>query len=279
MKLAGKRLRLGAAALLTTIALGAIITPGIVSADTSGAAPSVQHPETNNKCYEQVTAVQVRATEVQDRVPVRQVHAISAARQAQERELVRLVRHHQLDLLVVGTASGVQVPARPRATSRTTATSMIGPLGPVRTDVEHESKRVWQLRTTGETRQTKDGVESTSWLTAPPTGAGWVQIDQQTVNGNEVPCDDVETKKVTLCHATSSESNPYEKITVSVSAFINAGHIDHDGDIYEAFSYVKHGKPYSVAAKGETSLLQYDECERPKARQAELSARSRGTVR
>ena len=55
MKLAGKRLRLGAAALLTTIALGAIITPGIVSADTSGAAPSVQHPETNNKCYEHVT--------------------------------------------------------------------------------------------------------------------------------------------------------------------------------------------------------------------------------
>ena len=106
--------------------------------------------------------------------------------------------------------------------------------------------RDYQYVPNGVTEQVADGYEDSGWVTAPPAGEGWVQIDQQTVNGNEIPCDDFETKKVTLCHATGSESNPYEKIEVSVSAFFSAGHIDHGGDIYKAFTYVKQGQTYNV---------------------------------
>jgi hypothetical protein len=35
--------------------------------------------------------------------------------------------------------------------------------------------------------------------------------------------------KITICHATSSESNPYEEITISVNGL--NGHGDHEGDI------------------------------------------------
>jgi hypothetical protein len=71
------------------------------------------------------------------------------------------------------------------------------------------------------------------------------------------------TKKVDVCHATGSNSNPYTKINISVSAFFQAGHIDHAGDIYEAFDYVKHGTTHHVDAKGDTSLLKYDDCVKP----------------
>jgi LPXTG-motif cell wall-anchored protein len=79
----------------------------------------------------------------------------------------------------------------------------------------------------------------------------------------EPPADDTDTKKVTLCHATGSDKNPFTKITVSVNAFFNSGHIDHDGDIYPAFTYVKKGDTLSVSAKGDQSLLQYDDCVKP----------------
>lgn len=80
--------------------------------------------------------------------------------------------------------------------------------------------------------------------------------------GDDTPA---ENKKVTLCHATSSETNPYNKITVSVSAFYNAGHIDHEGDIWEAFSYTtKGGDVVNVPAQGDTSLLAFEDCEAPK---------------
>lgn len=73
-----------------------------------------------------------------------------------------------------------------------------------------------------------------------------------------------ENKKVTLCHATSSETNPYNKIEVSVNAFYNAGHIDHEGDIWEAFSYVTNGgETVNVPAQGDTSLLAFEDCEAP----------------
>ena len=74
-----------------------------------------------------------------------------------------------------------------------------------------------------------------------------------------------ENKKVTLCHATSSETNPYNKIEVSVAAFYNAGHIDHEDDIWEAFSYTtKGGDVVNVPAQGDTSLLAFEDCEKPK---------------
>lgn len=73
-----------------------------------------------------------------------------------------------------------------------------------------------------------------------------------------------DNKKVTLCHATSSETNPYNKIEVSVSAFYSAGHIDHSDDIWEAFSYVtKGGETVNVPARGNTALLAFEDCEEP----------------
>src|SRR5690606_30524310 len=69
------------------------------------------------------------------------------------------------------------------------------------------------------------------------------------------PVDDTETKKVTLCHATGSETNPYTAITVSVNAFLNAGHVDHEGDIWAEFTYTKHGEKITVPAQGDVTLL------------------------
>jgi hypothetical protein len=37
-------------------------------------------------------------------------------------------------------------------------------------------------------------------------------------------------EKVTICHRTGSDSNPYVEITISVNAWENNGHGDHDGD-------------------------------------------------
>lgn len=74
-----------------------------------------------------------------------------------------------------------------------------------------------------------------------------------------------DNKKVTLCHATGSAKNPYTKIEVSVSAFYNAGHIAHEGDIWQAFSYVtKGGDTVSVPAQGNTALLAFEGCEQPR---------------
>jgi hypothetical protein len=73
-------------------------------------------------------------------------------------------------------------------------------------------------------------------------------------------CDAVgpNAKKITFCHATGSDSNPYVLLTTSVNAFFNAGHIDHQDhrDIYPAFSYVKKGKTIEVPAQGDQSLLE-----------------------
>lgn len=45
-----------------------------------------------------------------------------------------------------------------------------------------------------------------------------------------------EANKVTLCHATGSEDNPYVSVTVDDNAVLN-GHGDHSGDIIPAFDY------------------------------------------
>lgn len=74
---------------------------------------------------------------------------------------------------------------------------------------------------------------------------------------------DGNVKQVTYCHATGSATNPYVRLTTSVNAFFTSGHIDHDGDIYAAFSYVKHGKTIEVPANGDVSLLQYEDCQKP----------------
>lgn len=49
--------------------------------------------------------------------------------------------------------------------------------------------------------------------------------------------------KVTFCHSTDSETNPFVRVTTSVSAFFNAGHNTHQQlrDVVPPFTYVKHG--------------------------------------
>lgn len=76
--------------------------------------------------------------------------------------------------------------------------------------------------------------------------------------------DDADNKKVTLCHATGSATNPYEKITISVNAFYNAGHINHKADIWEAFSYTNNkGDVVNVPKQGDTALLAFPDCVQP----------------
>ncbi|MDQ0895602.1 hypothetical protein [Agromyces ramosus] len=72
-------------------------------------------------------------------------------------------------------------------------------------------------------------------------------------------------KKIEFCHATGSETHPYERIETAVEAFFSAGHDAHqnNGDIYPAFSYLKHGKVIHVPAQGDQSLLQYEDCVKP----------------
>lgn len=83
-----------------------------------------------------------------------------------------------------------------------------------------------------------------------------------TVSGD---CGDGAVQKITFCHATGSASNPYVRLTTSVRAFSQAGHLDHqDGrDIYPAFSYVKKGETYAVPAQGDQALLQFEDCSAP----------------
>ena len=98
---------------------------------------------------------------------------------------------------------------------------------------------------------------------------GLVLAPSASATGDDQPSAD--NKKITFCHATGSETNPYNKITTSISAFINAGHIGggqpgtHDGDIYPAFSYTtKGGEVVNVPAQGDQSLLEFDDCQKPK---------------
>ena len=61
--------------------------------------------------------------------------------------------------------------------------------------------------------------------------------------------------KVTVCHATGSQSNPYSKVTVNVNSVGVAnslnGHAGHGGDIWASFMY--NGVQY--AGQGDQSIL------------------------
>ena len=49
---------------------------------------------------------------------------------------------------------------------------------------------------------------------------------------------------VAICHATSSDTNPYESLTVNKNSVINEGHGSHDRDIIPPFEYAeKKGDP------------------------------------
>lgn len=64
-------------------------------------------------------------------------------------------------------------------------------------------------------------------------------------------------RKVTICHATGSDSNPYVLITVATSAVLN-GHADHQDveDIIPSFTYTDgSGATRTFAAQGDQSIL------------------------
>ena len=75
-------------------------------------------------------------------------------------------------------------------------------------------------------------------------------------------CGDGAVRKITFCHATGSESNPYVRLTTSVRAFFHAGHIDHhdDGDVYPEFSYATKDETLTVPEHGDQALLQFEDC-------------------
>jgi hypothetical protein len=66
-------------------------------------------------------------------------------------------------------------------------------------------------------------------------------------------------EKVTLCHRTSSATNPYVTITVNFNSIQDAqhvgGHVTHLGDIIPPFTYTdSHGK-FTFAGQGDQSIL------------------------
>jgi hypothetical protein len=48
--------------------------------------------------------------------------------------------------------------------------------------------------------------------------------------------------KVTICHATNSDSNPYRAITVDIasSGYVKSGHADHTGPVWDATLKARH---------------------------------------
>ncbi|MDL2363216.1 MAG: hypothetical protein QFB86_02445 [Patescibacteria group bacterium] len=65
---------------------------------------------------------------------------------------------------------------------------------------------------------------------------------------SEVP----DTAEVTLCHATSSQTNPYEEITVSAAGAYDGHYSQHEDDITPTFTYSGH----IYAARGDQAVLE-----------------------
>jgi len=105
------------------------------------------------------------------------------------------------------------------------------------------------------------------------SSSGATSTDSGSITITDEQCDSVPTvKKITFCHATHSETNPFVKITTSVNAFFRSGHDKHQDleDIYPTFSYEKHGKTYTVEGRGDQSLLEYEDCIKPAPEEIEV---------
>lgn len=82
---------------------------------------------------------------------------------------------------------------------------------------------------------------------------------------------EISGKPVEVCHATSSETNPYVKLpnVPLVQFFGHNGHYDHEGDIWAPFSYIQridseHWETIEVPGQGDQSLLEFEDCEKPR---------------
>ena len=217
MKQAGNRLRLGAAALLTAIALGAIITPGVVSAGTPSAAPSATNlVNSGGNCTETYTEYQY----------VKYVKGTFKSKKSNES-----YSHGSAPFDWTIWPSGSTT-----WSEQNVAVLMTGPHNDT-WEVNHDGHKDeyhstnYEYRPTGETRATKRNAE------CPPF------------------------QKVTICHSAGQSGN-YTNPTVSYRAIDNGyeidwnGHGNHANDIIPAFG--------NFPGQGDTSLLQYPNCERPK---------------
>jgi hypothetical protein len=240
MKLAGSRLRLVAVALLTLVT-GALIVPVAVSAH--------QQPASGNggKCYEQVTEYRYERTTY-----------------TTEYKMIKVTRER------TGNTSpwSAWTPFDGGSVWKWEQDNTDG--NEAHLDGHHnhpnkydrDYKYVWDGTTT---RQVESGTETSDWLPGPPEGEGWVQIDERTVN-REIECPP--WQKVTICHATASDGNPYTTNEVSYRSINNEyeidwnGHGNHAGDIIPAFG--------DFPGQGDTSLLQYNDCQRPKPEQPDF---------
>lgn len=70
-------------------------------------------------------------------------------------------------------------------------------------------------------------------------------------------------EKVTFCHSTGSEQNPWVELTTSVNAFY-VGHVlkQHTEDVYPAISFQKKGVTINVPAQGDQEFLA-NHCDAP----------------
>lgn len=65
-------------------------------------------------------------------------------------------------------------------------------------------------------------------------GLNWPEGESTFNNGCELVIAETTAteRKVTICHATNSENNPYNRITVSISAVTDGGHRGHTGPVW-----------------------------------------------
>lgn len=88
-------------------------------------------------------------------------------------------------------------------------------------------------------------------LAAILVAAGPAVAAAKTDNGNSNA-----HNKITICHATGSQTNPYVVITPDANGVIS-GHVNHQdsGDIIPPFDYNDHGTTKHFAGQGDQSIL------------------------
>jgi hypothetical protein len=89
-------------------------------------------------------------------------------------------------------------------------------------------------------------------ITAIVVVAGWLAAGVAVANNGS---GGAAHQKVTLCHATASDTNPYVSITVNINSVEDAenvgGHGNHEGDIIPPYTY----NDFTFEGQGDQSLL------------------------
>lgn len=103
-------------------------------------------------------------------------------------------------------------------------------------------------------------------------------VDTQTNKGKiKLPKIDCQSEdKVTLCHAQTPDGQgtpgtfKYEKITIAAPGAL--GHfLEHDNDIVPQFTVKNGPKAGTYGPKGDTSLLEYEDCQKPEEPKEEVT--------